>query len=183
LIQLVTNKVFETDITLEPLEENRVYELTNIYYDLDKADIRPDAALVLDSLVTILEDNPGVSIELSSHTDSRAPDDYNMDLSQRRAQSAVDYLISRGISGERLVARGYGETLLKNRCSNDVNCTEEEHQQNRRTEFKVINVENNRRTVPVDELEPETVEEPEEAADEPGPTTPGTFDEDRYFDE
>ena len=108
--------------------------LDNIYYDLDKDKIRPDAALELDKLVTTLNDNPDISIELSSHTDSRQTDAYNMDLSQRRARSAVNYLISKGIPTERLEARGYGESRLLIPNAQ----TEEEHQRNRRTEFKVI---------------------------------------------
>jgi outer membrane protein OmpA-like peptidoglycan-associated protein len=108
--------------------------LENIYYDLDKADIRPDAALVLDSLVQIMQDNPDIYIELGSHTDSRADDEYNLNLSRRRAQSAVRYIISKGIDPNRITAKGYGETqlLIKNAK------TEEEHQKNRRTEFKVL---------------------------------------------
>lgn len=117
---------------------NKAYTLNNIYYDLDKSNIRPDAAVGLDSLVFILKDNPGIKIELSSHTDSRADDNYNMKLSERRAQSAVDYIIGKGISKERIRAKGYGESKLINRCSNGVACTEEEHQLNRRTEFKVV---------------------------------------------
>ncbi|MCX2745920.1 OmpA family protein [Mangrovivirga sp. M17] len=128
----------DTTLTLMQVDTKTVFELENIYYDLDKADIRPDAARELDKLVTILKDNPEINIELSSHTDSRAPDAYNMDLSQRRAQSAVDYIISQGIDESRLVAKGYGETQLKNECANDVECPEEKHQENRRTEFRVI---------------------------------------------
>jgi len=91
----------------------------------------------LDKLVAVLRDNPEITIELSSHTDSRASDDHNMDLSQRRAESAVEYIIDNGIDANRLIARGYGETRLINNCPNDVPCTEEQHQLNRRTEFKV----------------------------------------------
>jgi len=87
-------------------------------------------------LVNVLRRNP-IVIELSSHTDSRGKDDYNMELSQKRAQSAVDYIISRGIKPSRISATGYGETILKNECSNDVKCSESQHQENRRTEFKV----------------------------------------------
>jgi len=110
--------------------------LDNIYYDLDKAEIRSDAAAELDKLVKILKDNPAIRIELSSHTDSRSSDAYNLDLSQRRAQSAVDYIVSKGVASERLVAKGYGETQLIIKDAK----TEEEHQVNRRTEFKVIEI-------------------------------------------
>jgi peptidoglycan-associated lipoprotein len=91
----------------------------------------------------LLKDNPNIKIELSSHTDSRAEDAFNLDLSEKRAQSAVRYLIQKGISQNRLVAKGYGETQLINGCTNDVECTEVEHQKNRRTEFKVIEYRNN----------------------------------------
>ncbi|WP_083919404.1 OmpA family protein [Pontibacter roseus] len=112
--------------------------LENIFYDLDKHDIRPDAALELDKLVRILKDNPGIRIELSSHTDSRQTQQYNQSLSERRAKAAVNYLISKGIDRKRLVAKGYGETQLRNKCGDNVDCSEEEHQVNRRTEFKII---------------------------------------------
>ncbi|MNR02849.1 Outer membrane porin F precursor [compost metagenome] len=85
-----------------------------------------------------MTDNPTIWIELGSHTDSRGKDNYNLDLSQKRAESAVQYIISRGINKNRLTAKGYGETQLLNKCANGVNCTEEEHQLNRRTEFKIV---------------------------------------------
>lgn len=125
-------------LTIGPLLPGRTFVLRNIYYDLDKSDIRPDAAAELDRLAEILIGNPGLKIELSSHTDSRASDKYNLLLSQRRADAAVNYLVSRGIAKERLVARGYGEEKLLNRCTNGENCSEGEHQLNRRTEFTVL---------------------------------------------
>lgn len=117
---------------------NNSYIVENIYYDLDKSDIRPDAALELNKLVTMLKDNPKVKIELSSHTDSRQGNSYNQMLSQLRAESAVKYIISQGIDASRIKAKGYGETKLLNRCGNGVKCSEEEHQLNRRTEFKIL---------------------------------------------
>ncbi len=126
------------NLKLCDIDKDKVFELKNILYDFNKADIRPDAALMLDNLVTILQQNPSMFIELSSHTDSRGSDAYNLKLSDRRAKSAVTYLISKGIDQKRLVARGYWETRLVNRCANGVSCTEEEHQQNRRTEIKVL---------------------------------------------
>jgi outer membrane protein OmpA-like peptidoglycan-associated protein len=113
-------------------------KMDNIYFDLDKSDIRPDAAAELDKLVKILNDNPTWKIEMGSHTDSRANDAYNMKLSQRRAESTVKYLVQHGIDPDRLTAKGYGETQLVNGCKNGVKCTEAEHQLNRRTEFKVL---------------------------------------------
>lgn len=137
LVQDITNITLDTTIVLEQLVLEKAIVLENIYYDLDKADIRPDAAIELDKLVKILQDNPNIRIELSSHTDDRASDAYNLDLSQRRAESAVEYLVSQGIERDRLVARGYGESQLIIQNAT----TEEEHQRNRRTEFKVIEVE------------------------------------------
>jgi len=112
--------------------------LENIYYNFDAFDIRTDAALSLDHLVRVMRDNPTMRIELSSHTDSRGSDAYNMKLSQRRAEAAVGYVVSRGIDRSRLVPKGYGETRLVNACSNGVDCTPAEHQANRRTEVEVI---------------------------------------------
>lgn len=125
-------------IPIRRFEIGKAIKLDNIYYDLDRADIRQDAAVELDKLVKVLTDNPKIKIELSSHTDSRGSDSYNLDLSQRRAESAVAYIISKGIQAERIVAKGYGETQLVNRCANGVSCTTGQHQENRRTEFKVI---------------------------------------------
>jgi len=125
---------------MEQIIVNKPIVLENIYYDLDKYDIREDAAVGLNKLVSIMEDNPDINIELSSHTDSRADDRYNMTLSQRRAESAVNYIVSKGVGKDRITAKGYGETMLVNRCSNKVDCTEDEHQANRRTEFKVTSM-------------------------------------------
>jgi peptidoglycan-associated lipoprotein len=136
LIQDVTNISLDTTIVLEPLILERSIVLDNIYYDLDKADIRPDAAIELNKLVKILKDNPSIRIELSSHTDARASDAYNDALSQRRAESAVAYIVSQGIAEDRLVAKGYGKRQLIIENAQ----TEEEHQTNRRTEFKVIEI-------------------------------------------
>jgi outer membrane protein OmpA-like peptidoglycan-associated protein/tetratricopeptide (TPR) repeat protein len=120
------------------LEKGKTLVLENIHYDFDKANIRPDAAKILDELVRTMRDNPTLKIELASHTDSRGVDIYNLDLSQRRAQSAVNYLVSRGIARDRMVAKGYGETRLLNRCGNGVKCSATEHQANRRTEFTIL---------------------------------------------
>ncbi len=127
-------------LELERIVINKPIVLENIYYDLDKYDIRPDAAAGLDKLVGIMNDNPTISIELSSHTDSRADDQYNDILSQHRAEAAVNYIINHGVSSGRITAKGYGERQLVNRCANGVECSEEEHQMNRRTEFKVVSM-------------------------------------------
>lgn len=126
------------DIMLQPVEVQEVVVLRNIYFDFDNADIRPDAALELDKILAFLNSDPSVKIELSAHTDSRGTHEYNMKLSQRRADSAIEYLVSKGISSDRLVAKGYGFTRLANECAKGVECTEEEHQWNRRVEFVVI---------------------------------------------
>lgn len=123
--------VFERIVLYKPIV------IENIYYDFDKWNIRPDAAIELDKIVTLLNENPHIIIELGSHTDSRGTFKYNEVLSQRRAESAVNYIISRGIDSSRITAKGYGEYQLVNQCSDGVKCTEEEHQMNRRTEFKV----------------------------------------------
>jgi peptidoglycan-associated lipoprotein len=94
----------------------------------------------LDRIVQVLVDNPTIRLELGSHTDSRATTEYNQKLSQRRADSAVAYIISKGIAPNRIIAKGYGESQLVNQCADGVTCTEEEHQLNRRTEFKVIGI-------------------------------------------
>ena len=143
LKKLVTNKIFSTKIILDKIVLNKSIVLENIYYDLDKWNIRPDAAKELDKLVTILKDNPEIKIELSSHTDSRASADYNLELSKKRAQAAVDYIVSHGIDPGRIIAKGYGESQLLISDEEIAKMkTEEEkeraHQKNRRTEFKVL---------------------------------------------
>ncbi|MBB6240309.1 outer membrane protein OmpA-like peptidoglycan-associated protein/tetratricopeptide (TPR) repeat protein [Pedobacter sp. AK013] len=137
-IGLTTSSVLTQNLQLEAIVINKAIKLENIYYDFDKWNIRPDAAIELDKLVKIMIDNPTIWIELGSHTDSRGKDSYNLKLSQKRAESAVQYIISRGIDKNRIAAKGYGETQLLNKCGNGVNCTEEEHQLNRRTEFKIV---------------------------------------------
>lgn len=162
LKQLVTNVTLDTTLVLERLALNKVFVLENIYYDLDSANIRPDAARELDKLVQILIDNPEIKIELSSHTDSIASVEYNLNLSQRRAQSAVNYIIQRGIAPERLEAKGYGELKPIARNTNrDGTDNPEGRQRNRRTEFKILEI--NAIPKPLEE------EEGEE------------FDEDKYF--
>ena len=125
-----------SDIPMKKIIQDEAIVLDNIYYDYDKSNIRRDATPALERLVRILRRNP-IIIELSSHTDSRGKSDYNMVLSQRRAQSAVDYIVSRGIKSSRITAKGYGESQLVNACADGTQCSEEEHQKNRRTEFKV----------------------------------------------
>ncbi len=131
------NQITPRDLLPDKLEINKIFLIENIYYDLDKWYIREDAKPPLDNLVRILKQYP-ISIELSSHTDSRASNEYNDELSQKRAESAVRYIVLQGIDPSRMVAKGYGETRLVNRCSDGVECTEPEHQANRRTEFRIL---------------------------------------------
>ena len=131
----------DTTINIEIVLEKIVYEkeiiISNIYYDYDKWDIREDAQSPLDSLSELLIINPQIRIELASHTDCRGEDDYNLDLSQKRAQAVVDYLIDKGLDADRFTAVGYGEGSLTINCE-CTECTEEEHQANRRTSFKIL---------------------------------------------
>ena len=117
---------------------NQPIRLANIYYDYDDDKILPAAEPDLDYIRGIMEDYPEMVVELGSHTDARGRDAYNMDLSQRRAQSAVDYLVDNGIDRGRLRAQGYGETVILNECENGVKCSDDAHRFNRRTEFKII---------------------------------------------
>ena len=128
------------DLLLEKLETGKVYSLKNIYYDFDLWNIRADAKPSLDELISIMKENP-VTVELASHTDCRGSVDYNITLSQKRAESAVAYIVQKGIDNSKIIAKGYGKSRLINRCNcEDGNrCSEAEHQANRRTEFTILN--------------------------------------------
>jgi outer membrane protein OmpA-like peptidoglycan-associated protein len=119
------------------INEGNSFQLRNIYYNFNDATIRPDARKDLEALYVVMTKFPDMEVELASHTDARGSDSYNNDLSQRRATSAAQYLINRGIASNRIVARGYGETMLRNRCADGVSCGEGEHKRNRRTEVKI----------------------------------------------
>lgn len=131
------NDTIDVTLYLEGIELNLSYRIENIYYDFDQSFIRPDAEIELNKLVRILQDNPTISVELGSHCDMRGTYEYNDALSQRRADAAVAYIISQGISSNRITAKGYGERVLLNHCTDGTVCSEDEHQWNRRTEFKV----------------------------------------------
>jgi outer membrane protein OmpA-like peptidoglycan-associated protein len=131
---------FVRNFVLDSLILNKPIVVENIYYDFDKWFIRPDAALELNKLVRTLNDNPTINIQMGSHADSRGSDQYNLVLTDKRAKAAVEYLVSQGIDKERLTWKGYGESRLVNKCKNNVFCTDEEHQKNRRTEFKVTRI-------------------------------------------
>jgi len=124
------------DLVLNPYKVDNTYEVDIIYYDLDKYQVRQDAEPALDELAKIMKVHP-ITIELGSYTDCRGSEEYNIELSQKRAESVIRYLILQGIDPGRLAAKGYGESMPVNECTDGVQCTEEEHQVNRRTEFKV----------------------------------------------
>jgi len=124
------------DLLLDKFGVGFVWKISTFHYDLNKSNIRQDAMPILDSIVMVLNAYP-ISVELSSHTDSRGSFAYNKRLSQHRADAAVAYIISKGIDAKRISAKGYGESRLLNKCVVGVPCSEEEHQTNRRTEVKV----------------------------------------------
>ncbi len=123
----------EINVALKQIDIGQSIVLKNIFFDFDKATIRMESAGELDRLIKLLTENPTLKIELGSHTDSKGSDDYNQKLSQSRSQSVVTYLIGKGISTDRLVAKGYGETVPV--ATND---TEVGRQENRRTDFKIL---------------------------------------------
>ncbi len=132
---------YRANIQLDKLFEGKKIQINNIYYALDKADITPKAAEELDKLANILVLHKNLTVELGSHTDCRGSDKYNLELSSRRAQSAVNYLVSHGnISKHRIKYKGYGEKELKNHCDDGVKCSEAQHSINRRTEIKILDI-------------------------------------------
>ncbi len=139
LVPLMTHRNeighFLGTIDLDSIEIGKRFQIKNIYYDFDKWAIRTEAANTLDKLATFLKDNPGIKVELGSHTDARGADDYNLRLSDKRAESAVSYLVTtQGIASGNITAKGYGETQLISTCTD---CSDYDHQQNRRTEIKI----------------------------------------------
>jgi peptidoglycan-associated lipoprotein len=141
LKELVTNITLDTILVLDRKERNKIFVLENIYFEYNESYIRADAAKELDKLVTLLNDNSDLKIEMGSHTDSVASDAYNIELSQRRAESTVNYLIKNGIDPARLVAKGYGESKPIARNTNpDGTDNPVGRQRNRRTEFKILEI-------------------------------------------
>ncbi len=134
-----TKPVRRFKVTLELNRQivGKEFTLENIYYDFSKFEIRQDAEPTLNALARLLQENPNIKIQLNSHTDCRGNDTYNEWLSQRRAESAVTYLIAKGIDADRLIAKGFGETRPAVTCV-CTNCTEDEHQANRRTTFTIL---------------------------------------------
>lgn len=115
-----------------------VLELKTILFDLNKSNIRPDAAVELAKILDVMQQNPNIKVDIRSHTDSRNSADYNKKLSDRRAKSTMAWLVKNGIDKTRLTAKGYGESQLLNKCSDGVKCSESEHQANRRSEFIIV---------------------------------------------
>ena len=116
----------------------KILDVSIIYFDLDKWNIRPDAAEDLEKIIAVMNQYPNMSIDIRSHTDSRQTHKYNELLSDRRAKSTLEFMVKNGINRNRLTAKGYGETQLVNNCSDDIPCSEAEHQKNRRSEFIVL---------------------------------------------
>ncbi len=130
--------IFDKSPTPPIGESGAISYLLHIYYDFDQSYIRDEGVPELEKLQRMLNENPSLIIELASHTDSRGSNSYNNRLSQRRAEAVVRWLVAHGIERDRLVPRGYGETVNVNKCSNNIPCSEKEHQLNRRTEFRVL---------------------------------------------
>lgn len=131
------DKVINLLLQLPQIKKGDKFKLENIFYDYNKSTLRPESTAALDKLAEFLIENK-LKIELSSHTDARGSLTGNQKLSQARAQSCVDYLIKKGVPKASIIAKGYGETQLINRCKDGVPCSEEEHQANRRTEVKIL---------------------------------------------
>ncbi len=125
-------------LTPEEFIEKKILDIKPIFFDLNKWNIRSDAAKELDKVVTLMKENTEIIVESRSHTDSRGKDSYNLKLSDKRAKSTVAYIISKGIEANRISGKGFGETQLLNKCSNRIKCSKAEHQENRRTDFYII---------------------------------------------
>jgi outer membrane protein OmpA-like peptidoglycan-associated protein len=120
----------------KPVAKNMVI-IENIYFEFNKADLLPAARQTLDKAILAMQSNPKMKIDISAHSDSKGSDDYNLKLSEQRAQSALDYIVSKNIDKARVTAKGFGETRLLNKCGNTVECPEEDHAKNRRLEFNI----------------------------------------------
>ena len=144
LVKELTDTTYTFELAMDQpeigQEISQLYGIHSIYYNVNKSDIRPDAAEELDKVIYFLNDNPQINLELGAHTDARSTKVYNQKLSQARAESAVNYILAKGISPTRIKPKGYGESQLLNGCVDGVDCPEEMHQQNRRTEFRITQI-------------------------------------------
>jgi outer membrane protein OmpA-like peptidoglycan-associated protein len=138
----ITDLPIKLEKKLKPIKPGddlaKTFNIKLIYFDLDKSNIRKDAAIELEKILDVMKQNPSMAIDVRSHTDSRATFEYNEKLSDRRVKSSIAWLIKNGIKPERLTGRGYGEAMLVNQCSDGVQCSEEDHQLNRRSEFIIV---------------------------------------------
>lgn len=140
MLARISEEDFDPWIKLNGLSmgtKKEVEIIENIYYESGSPKILPEAEAILKKAVTAMKENPKLLLEVQSHTDATAGDEYNMELSQKRANVVVEYLIAQGIDKKRLTAKGFGETQVCNRCKNGVECSDAEHKQNRRTVFKL----------------------------------------------
>lgn len=139
LHQLATEEVDDTQLKIKNFGQSSQKELLvieNIYYDVNSAEIKPESFVKLDKIIAAMQENKSLKLLITSHTDSKGEDAYNMTLSEKRAQNVMNYFVEKGIEKFRLNAKGMGETQIINRCKNGVECSELEMQLNRRTEFK-----------------------------------------------
>lgn len=138
LTALAREQEEDTELKIKKFGASKDAALTvieNIYYDPNSADIKDESVAKLDKIISAMSQNKNLKLSINSHTDSKGEDAYNITLSEKRAQKVMEYFILQGIEKERLKAKGFGETQIKNRCKNGVDCSELEHQLNRRTEF------------------------------------------------
>lgn len=128
----------EPELDKIEIKKGTTIVFNNIFFDYNSAELKPEAIIELDQIYKILTDNPLVKIQLSAHTDARGVDDFNLKLSEKRAQAAKQYLVNKGVKSSRIIAKGFGESKIRNRCKNDVTCSEDEHKFNRRVEVEIL---------------------------------------------
>lgn len=138
-IKLNLEPMLEPEVIVDVLKKRIIVNINAIYFDFNKSFIRKDAAIELDKVITIMQKYPNLMIEGGSHTDVRGKNAYNLNLSSRRAKATVNYIVKNGIDVSRITAKGYGENRIVNHCANGTKCSDDEHQQNRRTEFVILN--------------------------------------------
>ena len=135
---ITKNILLQPTVEFITVREQKMIKTNPIYFDLNSSHLNSTAIIELDKVVKIMKNHPTIIIKCGSHTDSRASSKYNIKLSEKRAKSTVSYIISKGISPNRISSKGFGETQLVNKCTNNIKCSEAEHQKNRRTEFVII---------------------------------------------